>query len=507
MKRYHYKLLAAFMAGALLPFAFAPFNLYFLAIICPAVLARLWHHCDKKFAAISGLCFGIGLFGVGTSWIFVSIHQFSDTHISIAILITVLFVLILATLFALQGYVYRFFFEKPNYLTTLLAFPSLWVLFEWVRSWYMFTGFPWLYLGYSQTDTFLAGYAPILGVFGVSWLCAASGVLFLSYVLFSKRYYVLTGILLLTIWLGGLGLQQINWTHTAGSPVTVALLQGNIDQNLKWNKNTQQFIINRYQMLSHSAVGAQTIIWPEASFPITWPNAEPFLNQMSQELNAENKNAIIGIPIISENGQYFNGIIAMGHEADGLYLKRHLVPFGEYVPFEQQLRGMIGFFNLPMSHMSAGPRQQSLIKAGPLTFASLICYEIVYPQLTLSSALNANVVLTISNDAWFGQSFGPHQHFQMARMRAKELGRYLVRSTNNGITAIIDHKGHVVERAQQFVTSVLVGVVFVTTGKTPLYFLTHYFVLILSSLFFLIAVLLTFTRNNMERYNAKQHNS
>jgi apolipoprotein N-acyltransferase len=384
----------------------------------------------------------------------------------------------------------------------LLAFPSLWVLFEWVRSWYMFTGFPWLYLGYSQTDTFLAGYAPIVGVFGVSWLCAASGVLFLSYGLFAKRYYVFSGILLLTIWLGGFGLSQINWTQTAGSPVTVALLQGNINQNLKWNKSTQQFIINRYQTLSHHAQGAQTIIWPEASFPISWPNAEPFLNNMAHQLKNEHKNAIIGLPVISENGQYFNGIVAIGDNADGLYLKRHLVPFGEYVPFEQHLRGMISFFDLPMSHMNAGPMQQSLLHAGELTFASLICYEIVYPQLTLTSAQDANILLTISNDAWFGKSFGPHQHFQMARMRAQELGRYLVRSTNNGITAIVDHKGHVIDRAQQFVTTVLIGEVFITTGKTPLYFLTHYFVLILSSLLFLIAVLLIY----LERYY-EQHRS
>jgi apolipoprotein N-acyltransferase len=489
------KLLAALIAGGLLPLAFAPFHLYFLAIICPAVLAWVWHDGNKKFAFVSGLCFGVGLFGVGTSWIFVSIHQFSDTHISIAILITVLFVLILASLIGLQGLCYRFIIKKPNYISMLLAFPSVWVLFEWVRSW-IFTGFPWLYLGYSQVDSFLAGFAPILGVYGVSFLCAMSGVLFLSYILFPKRYYLLTSFLLLAIGLGGFALKHIDWTHTVGSPVTVALLQGNIDQNLKWNKTTQQFIVQRYENLERSAPNAQLYIWPEASFPIAWPHAEPLLTPMANDLKIQGKNALIGLPIKNPDGHFYNGIIAIGETADGFYYKRHLVPFGEYVPFEQQLRGLIGFFNLPMSYMSEGPAHQNLLNAGHLNFASLICYEIVYPHLTLSSAKNANILLTISNDAWFGQSLGPHQHFQMARMRALELGRYLVRSTNNGITAIVDPKGQVNARAPSFEATVLTGEVWASTGQTPLYFLTHYFVLILSSLFLLI----------MERYNAKQHN-
>ncbi|MFA6037969.1 MAG: apolipoprotein N-acyltransferase [Legionellales bacterium] len=501
MKPNTLKLLAALIAGALLPLAFAPFHLFIFAFLCPAVLAYIWQKSNRKFAALTGLCFGIGLFGVGASWIFVSVHQFSDTHIAIALLITVLFVVILAAFIALQGLFYRFFIKHNNYFVLLLAFPSAWVLFEWIRSW-LFTGFPWLFLGYSQVDTFLAGYAPILGVYGVSWLCAASGVLFLSYFIFSKRYYLLTTLLLLAIWLGGFALKQINWTQTIGNPVTLGLLQGNIDQNLKWEKATQKFIIQRYENLSHSASAAHTIIWPEASFPVALPYSEPLLNDMANTLTMQGKNALVGLPIINSKGNYYNGIVAIGEQAEGLYYKRHLVPFGEFVPFENLLRGMIGFFNLPMSHMSAGPHDQNLLQAGSLRFASLICYEIVYPNLTLESALNSNILLTISNDAWFGESLGPHQHFQMARMRALELGRYLARSTNNGITAIVDSKGRVVARAPQFVSTVLIGDVFAMSGETPLYFLTHYFVLLLSSLLFLGAVLLSYNCKHMERHNA-----
>lgn len=506
MKHFYLKLLLAFIAGGVLPLAFSPFHLFFLAILCPAVLAFLWQDCTKKFAFISGLCFGLGLFGIGTSWIFVSVHQFSDTHILIAVLITVLFVTTLASLIGLQGLFYRFFIKQPNYFILLLAFPSVWVLFEWVRSWFL-TGFPWLYLGYAQIDSPLAGFAPIIGVYGVSWLCAASGVLLLNYRLFSKRYYLLTGLLLLVIWLGGFGLKTIDWTQTTGEPITVALLQGNIDQNLKWEKSTQQFIIQRYKQLSAQTDHAQTLIWPEASMPVALPYAQPLLNKMSADLKIQGKNALIGLPIRNDDGNFYNGIIAVGENTDGLYYKRHLVPFGEFVPFENLLRGLIGFFNLPMSHMSAGPDTQTLLHAGTLKFASLICYEIVYPQLTLNSALNANILLTISNDSWFGQSLGPHQHFQMARMRALELGRYLARSTNNGITAIVDAKGQTVAQAPQFVATTLIGEVFATTGQTPLYFLTHYFMLILSSLFFLGAVLLPNYCKHMERHNAKQHHS
>lgn len=482
------KLLLAFIAGAALPLAFAPFGLFIFAILCPAVLALLWQNASKRFAFLIGFCFGLGLFGLGTSWIFVSVHQFSDTHISIAVLITLLFVMTLASFVGLQGWFYRFFFQHLNYGTLLLAFPSTWVLFEWMRSWFL-SGFPWLYLGYSQIDFPLSGYAPILGVYGVSFFCALSSVLVLSYFIFPKRYYLANSLLLLFIWCGGFALQHIDWTSPIDEPISVGLLQGNIDQNLKWEKETQQFIIQRYQRLMNQAKDAHIIIWPEASLPIALPAAQDFLNQMSLTLQNEGKNALIGLPIKNERGGFYNGIIALGDNADGLYVKRHLVPFGEFVPFEDLLRGMIGFFNLPMSHMLPGPLQQTPIHAGPLHFASLICYEIVYPTLTLDSAIDANILLTISNDAWFGRSLGPHQHFQMARMRALELGRYLARSTNNGITAIVNHKGEVIAKAPQFVTTVLIGEVFATEGKTPLYFLTHYFMIVLSGLMCLSTIL------------------
>ncbi len=506
MKPNYLKLLLAFGAGGLLPLAFAPFHWFFLALLCPAVLAWLWQESNKKFAFLSGLAFGLGLFGMGTSWIFVSVHQFSDTHILIAILITLLFVLTLACFIGLQGLFYRFFIKQPNFFILLLAFPSVWVLFEWLRSW-LLSGFPWLYLGYSQIDTPLAGFAPILGVYGVSWLCAVSGVLILSYFLFPKRFYLLSTVLLISIWVGGFGLKQINWTQALGEPITVGLLQGNIDQNLKWEKSTQKFIIARYEELTKQAPNAQTIIWPEAALPVALPYAQPLLNRFTEQLQAQGKNALIGLPIQNPDQRFYNGIVAIGENAEGIYYKRHLVPFGEYVPFENILRGMIDFFNLPMSFMSSGPNQQKLLQAGTLTFASLICYEIVYPNLTLDSAKGANILLTISNDAWFGVSLGPHQHFQMARMRALELGRYLARSTNNGITAIVDPKGKVIAQAPQFVATTLVGEVWAYQGQTPLYFLTHYFMLLLSSLFFLSAVLLTHSCKHMERHNAKQSRS
>jgi apolipoprotein N-acyltransferase len=476
-------LFAALIAGAVLPLAFAPFHIFIAALLAPAMLAFIWRNRSKTFAAIAGFCFGLGLFGIGTSWIFVSVHQFSDTPFSIAILITLLFVMILAGFIALQGWFYARFIPSTSYRTLLLAFPSTWVLFEWLRSW-LFSGFPWLYLGYSQMDTPLAGYAPILGVYGVSWLCAFSGVLILSYFLYPKRY-LLTSLLLITIWAGGFGLQQINWTHTTGDPVRVALLQGNIDQNLKWNAKTREFIMHRYEILSAQARNVDTIIWPEASLPVPLPAGAPLLEKLKTELENHHQNALIGLVVEQPDGRFYNGIEAIGPNAEGVYYKRHLVPFGEFVPFEKMLRGLVGFFDLPMSYGLPGPAHQEALIAGPLRFAALICYEIVYPSLTLHSLDDTNILLTISNDSWFGQSIGPHQHFQMARMRALELGRYLIRSTNSGITAITDQKGHVIAQAPQFVATTLIGEVFAVEGKTPLSFLTHYFVLVLSSLFLL----------------------
>ncbi|HLF66204.1 MAG TPA: apolipoprotein N-acyltransferase, partial [Gammaproteobacteria bacterium] len=197
-----------------------------------------------------------------------------------------------------------------------------------------------------------------------------------------------------------------------------------------------------------------------------------------------------GLPVQTEQGQFLNSIIALGTDAYGVYYKRQLVPFGEFVPFEAQIRGLVGFFDLPMSHGVPGPDVQGPLHAGTLRFSPLVCYEIVYPELALSSLNDANILLTLSNDTWFGRSIGPHQHFEMARMRALELGRFLIRSTNNGISAIIDHRGTVTAHVPQFIATTLIGTVFATEGYTPLYFLTHSFVLILSSLLLITALLL-----------------
>lgn len=496
-----WQLLFALIAGALLPLAFAPFDLFFMAYLAPAVLAFLWSQNNKKWAALTGFCFGIGLFGVGTSWIFVSVHQFSDTPVGIAVLITILFILILAGFIALQGWCYAHLKNRNQFGMMLLAFPSTWVLFEWLRSW-LFSGFPWLYLGYSQIDTPLAGFAPIFGVYGLSFLCAIASVLFLSYFLFPKRRKIST-VLLILLGISGFALTYINWTHTQGEPTRIALLQGNIDQNLKWNPETRTFILNRYAMLSESMQDVDTLIWPEAAFPIPLPRGQIQLEKLTTTLTAQGQNALIGIPVENKDGRFYNAIVAVGDNATGLYAKRHLVPFGEFLPFEQWIRGMIGFFDLPMSYGIGGPAHQDPLYAGDLAYSPLICYEIVYPSLALSSLENANILLTISNDSWFGKSIGPHQHFQMARMRALELGRYLVRSTNNGITAFVDQKGRIIAQAPQFIATTLVENVYATTGRTPLTFLTHYFVLILSGLFLLSAVLLSHSCKYMERKHAK----
>jgi len=480
--------LIALLAGALLPLAFAPFNFFFIAFFSPAVLALLWQHTRPNTAAWRGFCFGVGLFGTGASWIFVSIHQFSHTPFAMALLITFLFIIILAGFIALQGWVYAKLITKHTYLITLLAFPSIWVLFEGLRSW-LFTGFPWLFLGYSQIDTYLGGFAPVLGVYGVSWCCAATGVLLLSIYLYPKRVK-LTGLMLITLWGSAYAIKTIQWTQASGDPISVALLQGNIDQNLKWNASTREFILQRYEMLMAQTQQAELIIWPEAAFPIPLPQSHALLQQLSHKLQCNDQAALIGLPVQTQQGQFLNSIVALGTDAYGVYYKRHLVPFGEFVPLEAQIRGLVGFFDLPMSHGVSGPYIQAPLHAGSLRVAPLICYEIVYPELARGSLHDANILLTVSNDTWFGRSIGPHQHFEMARMRALELGRFLIRSTNNGISAIVDHQGKVVAQVPQFIATTLIANVYATEGYTPLYFLSHYFMLILSSLLLVAALLL-----------------
>lgn len=458
--------LSAPAAGALLTLSLAPFDLWPAAIVGCAFLAFLLASCTPRQAFWRGWLFGLGLFGSGASWVYVSINVYGNASPVLAGFLTLVFCAGLALLHGLQAYLYaRLVRPLPGGM--LLGFPALWVLGEWLRSW-LLTGFPWLYLGYAHVDTWLAGWAPITGVYGLSFTVAFSAsCLFLAWRSRQTATLVSYAGLLATLWGGGLLLKPIEWVATASrEPLSVALYQPNIPLQKKWDRRYYRDILNQYEQALRPHFAYDLVLWPESAVPRVLDLAGPFLDPIDRRAALSDTTLITGIPTRDSSNRYFNSIVALG-QGSGEYHKQRLVPFGEYVPLESWLRGLIDFFDLPMSNFSAGPADQGPLQAGDYRVAPLICYEIVYPELTARSAQRAELLVTISNDSWFGRSIGPLQHLQMARMRALENGRYVLRGTNNGVTAIIDHRGQIVSRTPQFEEASLQGEAQVMLGNTP----------------------------------------
>jgi apolipoprotein N-acyltransferase len=412
--------------------------------------------------------FGLGMFGSGVSWVYVSIDVYGGAGPVLAGFLIILFCAGLSLLFQVSfGWFYvRLVRALPGGM--LVGFPITWVLAEWLRSW-LFTGFPWLYLGYAHIDTPIAGWAPVVGVYGLSFICALTGTcLFLAWR--SRQAIACTtyAVIVITLWAGGAVLKPIEWVVRASEePLEVVIFQPNVPQEHKWDRDWYQPILRQLRTASEPHYGADILIWPEAALPNFYQRARDFLDPIAQRAATAETTLFTGVPFLVEDGEgYYNSVVALGQGA-GVYHKQHLVPFGEYVPLENLLRGMIAFFDLPMSAFSAGPADQPPLRAGAYRVAPYVCYEVVYPEMVARSARNADLLLTVSNDAWFGKSIGPLQHLQMAQMRALENGRYMIRGTNNGVSAIIDHRGQIVARGEQYVETTLRGQVEVMLGNTP----------------------------------------
>ena len=458
------------LAGALLPFAFAPHNAWPLAILSPALLLLVWQSpsVSPRFAAVLGLTYGLGLFGVGVSWVFVSIHHYGNTDIATASFLTFLFVAVLALFISAQGYFLKRFFKGGLLQFSLIGFPCSWVLFEWLRTW-LFTGFPWLFLGYSQLDTFLSAYAPLSSVYAVSLaVLLLSGALAVA-LLNLKKIKILVGSLGLIVLIFGVGLVLSLQDFTKANPkqYTVSIVQGNIDPMHKFpGKDEIKATEESYEALTKAYWGSDLILWPESAIPLPVPYAKPYLKHLDEEAKKHNSTLITGLQIINEKDEYFNSMMALGM-GEGTYNKYHLVPFGDFLPFDQWIRGLVNFFDIPMSSFKSGTKDQVLLTAGKLSLEPLICYEVAFPEQVRENLRKADAIVNLSEDGWFGSSWGPHQHLEIAQMRALETGRYLLRSTPSGITAIIDPKGRIVKRIPQFEATVLNGSFYSMQGETP----------------------------------------
>lgn len=474
------------LSGAILPLALAPFSLWPLAVLSLLPLFIYLQNQSTKQVLKYALCYGFGLYIAGASWVYISMYEHGGISMGLAVLQTVMFCLFMACLFALP---FALVVLIPQTATSwLLGLPALWVLGEWFRGWIL-TGFPWLYLGYSQTDTWLSGWAPIGGVLLLSYFTAFGGVMMAQ--LLQRRNSIpllLSGIAVVFAFVGGFFLQTISWTQATNTQLSVAMVQPDVDQKDKWAVPERDKVLRGLISQTEPYWGTDIIIWPEGAIPALSSQVKQFLYQLDQHADQNGTALITGIPTDNNPAKnFYNSMLVLG-DGRGQYNKTRLVPFGEYVPFQSLIRGLNSFFDLPMSSFSLGTKNQLPLVAKQQPIATAICYEIAYPDLVAKNVHNTNLILTVSNDAWFGNSIAPQQHMQMARMRAIENAKPMIRGTNNGITALVDERGKIYQQLPQFEKGVLTGYITPRTGSTPFSRLASWPIVGLSLLVLLILI-------------------
>ncbi len=452
----------ALILGVLSIFGFAPIGIYPLTILG---LTGLFYLITKSTHARQvlwiGFCFGLGFFGTGVSWVYVSLHDFGGMPMWMAGLFSLLFCAFLALFHASFAYLAK----KSTPL--FIGLPIIWVLGEWIRSW-IFTGFPWLNVGYSQIpQSPLAGFAPIFGIYGVSLFVAAIASL-IAYSLtkqtISKSRLILV---LVCLWLAGSLLKKVEWSSPSAPAFSAVLVQANIPQLQKWQDDAANDIMRQYFNMVQTSQAKLTIL-PESAMPLLWSDIPSYyLKSLAEHAKSNQGDLLIGA-IEDKQDDYFNSMVSIGVSPTQSYQKSHLVPFGEFIP----LKNLIGFIyrdwlNMPLSDLARGNTHPSVLNLAGTYIASNICYEDAFGEEIIRQLPKAEVLVNASNMAWFGNSWAVDQHLQMSQARALESGRMMLRATNTGATAVINHHGEVLAKLPYFKTATLEAEVTPYKGTTP----------------------------------------
>ena len=459
----------ALVFGLLLPLSMAPFNAWPLIWLSLGGFFWLTHQAPSSRQAFwLGWLYGAGMFGLGISWVYGSMRTVA-TPIPLSLLLTSLFCGALAFLPAIQAWLYHRWIKSSAWALTLGA-PLLWLVFEWLRSW-LFTGLPWLLAGYALTDTPLSQLAAVGSVYSLTLIIALGAAQLTRWAMAGSQAFRLpaaTAAITLGLMAVGWLMPTTVWTRETQS-VQAAAVQSNVKQADKWASRNIRPTLDFYGRQTQTLIEPDLVIWPEAALTVRPERITTYLNDLDQLGKDRDQGIITGI-ITEEDDRYYNALLGYG-TAGGEYRKQHLVPFGEYLPFERYLRGLINFFNIPMSTLTPAPVAQSPMawrfQGETYQLAPVICYEAAYPGLVRELGAVSQLLVMVSNDAWFGDSVAPHQHLQITRMRAIENSRAIVRATQNGISALIDANGRILERSPQFEIAVVQGEVALREGKTP----------------------------------------
>jgi apolipoprotein N-acyltransferase len=458
-----------FVIGCATTLVFAPAEWAILAPLLTLPLLFIALTASPKEAAAHYFWFGFGLFLTGTYWIYISVHVFGNAALWIAVLLMVGLSLIMAALLWIAGWLTsRLSHGEPWRL--LLIGPAAWVFIEWLRGWIL-TGFPWLAHGYGQIDSPLAGWAPVLGVYGVSLMLLISTAAILVVIMTTGKERLIAASLVVIPWVAGGILSAVEWTEPYGDPIRTTIIQGGVSQDKKWLREQRQATLDFYRSSTLRVAESQLVVWPEVAIPALNYQVEDYLNSIDSDAKRNRQTVLVGI--LEQNGErsveprIYNSVFLLGSKERQVYRKRHLVPFGEYFPVPDSVREWMRMQNLPVSDLTPGRDDQSLlIAANGVQIAVAICYEDAYGSEQLYAFPGADVLVNVSNDAWFGDSIAPHQHLQIARMRALEVGRYAVRATNTGISAFIGPFGELLETGKQFEADIMTADIRSRKGTT-----------------------------------------
>ncbi len=453
-------------------------------MLCPALLMWLWQDASPRESARLGFWFSFATFAAGTYWLYISIHGFGGAPIWLAGALMLGLVSIMGLYHAGLGYVAARWLPAEGALRWLVALPAAWLLMEWWRGWFL-SGFSWLSLGYSQTDTWLAGFAPLVGVYGISALLLLCAGALTMLVCGRARGRAVALLALVLPWVAGLALYQRSWTHPRGPAVGVALVQGAIPQDEKWLESNRQTTLRLYRDLTDRVIGTPLIVWPESAPADVANDIVPYLNSLYRDARAHGSAIVMGVLRAEQSAdggtRYFNSVLALDANQFHWYDKHHLVPFAEFFPVPHFVRAWMRLMSLPYSDFTRGGPDQPPLPAAGLELGTTVCYEDAYGSSMLRVLPYADALVNVTNDAWFGHSTARHQHLQIARMRAMEEGRFMVRAANDGITAVIGPHGEVIARAPEFARETLVSHIVPYGGLSPYAYVGNWLVVSLAA--------------------------
>ena len=494
------------LAGAVLPLAFAPFGWFWLAPLSYAALLFCWKDVPSGRGFWLGFVYGCASFGGGTYWTYIAVREMGGAPLAVALFLTVGLTMVCAAFVGAAGFIAGRWFRTSGAAARLVTLPALFVLCEWARGW-MFTGFGWLSAGYSQTSSWLMGYAPVLGLHAMSWaVLVTAGALVTLFEAATRwghsgftassagrpadpareiRNAPISGVLaavlvVAVVWAGGLAARSHRWTMPQSRAISVALLQGAITQDLKWKPEQLKDTLTLYARLTMQNLGMDLIVWPEAAVPTLIDYVGDYVDGVRKASSERGSTVLLGVLRADPESKREQNVVVALTQPTQTYVKRHLVPFGEYFPVPPFIRSWMRLMNLPYTDIMAGSPNQPLLAAAGQKIAVTICYEDVFGAEQLRYLPDATLLVDVSNDAWFGDSIAPHQHLQIAQVRAAEAGRYLLRATNTGVTAVVDDQGRVEATLPQFTPAVLKATVRGFEGATPYAVVGNWAVLLLA---------------------------